>query len=174
MEGKDAATEDFFWCARSCRKGSPHPYHARLCTRELSYPSRSRLTYCHLWHDIYLCFEYPNKYLNKCFHAYTHDKDAKDKVQEKDPSAVWKMSKTNPQSRRCLTKAKDVERRFSQRQRCQRHLSVRQRCQRRMGRFPDVDLSMSELSGFADVIDRPVTGLTREQVFESIGDGLFN
>ena len=139
MEGKDAATEDFFWCARSCRKGSPHSYHARLCTRE-SYPSRSRLTYCPLWHDIYpyLCFEYPNKYLNKCF-AYTHDKDAKDKVQEKDPSAVWKMSKTNPQSRRCLTKAKDIERRFSQRQRCQRHLSVRQRCQRRMGRFPDVE-----------------------------------
>ena len=41
-------------------------------------------------HDIYpyLCFEYPNRYLNKCFCAYTHDKDAKDKADEKDLSAV--------------------------------------------------------------------------------------
>jgi hypothetical protein len=53
----------------------------KMC-RNLWWPTKAYKLYPYL-----LRFEYPNKYLNnlKCFHAYTHDKDMKDKADEKDP-----------------------------------------------------------------------------------------
>ena len=38
------------------------------------------------------------QYLNNCLHMDTYDKDAKDKINEKDSSEIWKMTETNLQS----------------------------------------------------------------------------